>query len=347
MPLPPSNQPPPIIIRRKKKGGHDGHHGGAWKVAYADFVTAMMAFFLLLWLLNVTTDKQKHGIADYFNPVSVSKEQSGNGSVLGGLTITAPGSLASASSPITVTVPIPGNPGVAAQADQKVTNPDPDATAQAGMVAKNGKPEADKSYAGSSDTKPPSAAALDKALAARESKQFQETAAALRQAIQQVPELKDLQKSLLIEQTPEGLRIQLVDQDRLSMFPNGSSQMYPKTRELLQLVAKVVSKLPNKLSITGHTDSTPFSQSDVYDNWELSTDRANASRRVLEQAGVDPSRISEVIGRADTAPLVPNDPASPRNRRISIVLLRTPSVTKAAAATPAPAPAPAPAPVVR
>lgn len=337
MPLPPSNQPPPIIIRRKRKGGHDAHHGGAWKVAYADFVTAMMAFFLLLWLLNVTTDKQKHGIADYFNPVSASKEESGNGSVLGGLTITAPGSLASASSPITVTLPIPGNPGVAAQADQKVTNPDPDATAQAGMLAKAGKPEADKSYGGTSDTKPTDAA-LDKALAARESKQFQETAAALRQAIQQVPELKDLQKSLLIEQTPEGLRIQLVDQDRLSMFPSGSSQMYPKTQELLQLVAKVISKLPNKLSITGHTDSTPFSQSDVYDNWELSTDRANASRRVLEQAGVQASRMSEVIGRADTDPLVPSDPASPRNRRISIVLLRMPQAAKAAAAASVPAP---------
>src|SRR3546814_243353 len=124
------------------------------------------------------------------------------------------------------------------------------------------------------------------------------------------------------DQTPEGLRIQIVDQERFSMFPNGSAEMYDKTRQLLGLVAQAVAQLPQKLSIAGHTDSTPYVTGAKYDNWELSTDRANASRRALVAAGVAPDRIATVVGKAETDPLFPEESASPRNRRISIVLLR-------------------------
>ena len=353
------NQAPVIIKKINKIEG--GAHGGAWKVAYADFVTAMMAFFLLLWLLNVTTTDQKMGIADYFSPASPSKQESGAGGLLGGQTITAPGAQVNASSPPTLTVPVPSLPAAANAEDQvddftasargrpsgnkdKVGNSDQDKKAGASDLDKNGQPspktdvggqalldklggqaeldkmggraELDKNGDGKVDEKE-----LQEAVAQHEAMQFQETAQELRQAIQQVPELKDLQQSLLIDNTPEGLRIQIVDQEGYSMFPLASASMMPRTAQLMSVVAQAVQSLPNKLSVSGHTDSAPFSNNN-YSNWELSTDRANASRRALVAAGVSPDRFETVVGKADKDPLFADDPKSPRNRRISIVLLR-------------------------
>jgi chemotaxis protein MotB len=164
--------------------------------------------------------------------------------------------------------------------------------------------------------------ALEKALAAREQQQFEAAAEALRQAIEAVPELAGLQDSLLIEQTPEGLRIQLVDQKGYSMFALGSSQPNQQTRELVQLVTRVVTQLPNQISISGHTDSRAYRTAEGYTNWELSSDRANAARRLLIESGLAAERIALVQGRAATDPLLPEDTESERNRRISIVLLR-------------------------
>src|SRR5690606_22728025 len=128
--------------------------------------------------------------------------------------------------------------------------------------------------------------------------------------------------NLLVDRTPDGLRIQLVDQDKRSMFPRASAEMYEPARKLMGVVAQIVARLPNKISVTGHTDATPYSKGSGYGNWELSTDRANASRRELLNAGLDESRIARVVGMADREPLVPEDPTSPQNRRISIVLIR-------------------------
>jgi chemotaxis protein MotB len=163
---------------------------------------------------------------------------------------------------------------------------------------------------------------MAKALVEQEEKAFEEAQEALKKAIEEVTALSDLGEHLMIDMTPEGLRIQLVDREQESMFPSGSAAMHEFTRALLERIALVVGKLPNKIAVSGHTDATPYRSTNGYTNWELSTDRANASRRVLLEAGLNPKRIERVIGRADNDPLLPDDPFSATNRRISIVLLR-------------------------
>jgi chemotaxis protein MotB len=155
-----------------------------------------------------------------------------------------------------------------------------------------------------------------------EAERFAKLEQDLRQAMQAVPELERLVENLQIEHAPEGLRIQIVDQARTSMFPLGSAAMYHSTKTLLQQVARAIARLPNQVSISGHTDSIAFRRTDGYDNWSLSLDRADATRRVLVAAGLDPARLAMVTGKADTDHLFPDDPRDPRNRRISITLLR-------------------------
>jgi len=144
----------------------------------------------------------------------------------------------------------------------------------------------------------------------------------LEDTISGIPNMKRLQESLMIDNTPEGLRIQLVDQDGLAMFPSGSAEMFLHTRRLLELVAKVVASMPQQVSVSGHTDAVPFVSDTGYSNWELSADRANSARRGLQQYGVPEKRFSRVVGKAATEPLLPDDPKNSRNRRLSIILLR-------------------------
>jgi len=170
-----------------------------------------------------------------------------------------------------------------------------------------------------------------------EEQNFEQIGQELRQAMQSVPELARLAENLQIERVPEGLRIQIVDQAKASMFPRGSADMYEPTKTLLEQVARAIARLPNKVSIAGHTDSVAFRGTDSYDNWSLSLDRADATRRTLVAAGLDEHRIATVIGKADTDPMFPDDPRDPRNRRISITLLREsppPIAATSAAATP-------------
>ena len=279
-----------IVIKKIKKGEH-GHHGGAWKVAYADFVTAMMAFFLLLWLLSATTDDQKKGISEYFTPASVSLSSGGAGGLLGGLAL-SPGASASASSsaPVIVTIASPPPP-------------------QPTKVVEETK-GADKEKE-----------AQERFKAQQEQAAFNDAQEALKRAIEEDPEIRDLKNQIIIDMTPEGMRIQLTDKDGGSMFAAGSAQVTPKTRKLLATVAKVMEKLPNKVSIAGHTDASPFNRQG-YTNWELSSDRANSSRRVLTENGVIQERMARVIGKAATEPLNEEDPLKPENRRITIVLMR-------------------------
>lgn len=335
----------PIIIKRVKKGAH-GHHGGAWKLAYADFVTAMMAFFLLLWLLNAVTEEQLQGIADYFAPTTVSSSNNGAGGMLGGQVIGQGASASNGSSPsIALSLPPPtiGNGGEAVTdaregysdkqleglSDKPNEQEGTGIPQQQGQAQKNANAQNNANQNAGVKTGDQSSGnaqvtdeQLKQAQAAREQEQFEKAQQQLKQAINSIPELAKLADSLMVDNTPEGLRIQIVDQEGLAMFPSGSAEMYGHTRALLDLVGRVIKQLPEKISISGHTDSVPFSGQSNYSNWELSSDRALATRRVLVAAGVPAERVERVVGNADTEPLLKNDPTNPRNRRITIVLLR-------------------------
>ncbi len=283
----------PIVIKKVIKVTGGGHHGGAWKVAYADFVTAMMAFFLLMWLINMTSPEQKMGVADYFAPASASESTSGSGGLLGGKAIGDEGAKSSGAN---------GN---------RSTQPKPTTFTTA---SKENKDEAKTK----TDV---SASALDEALSRREEMAFQSAAESLRQAMQDMPELAELSKSLMIDQTPEGLRIQIVDQEGLSMFKPGTSTPRPRTVSLLRAVAKIITRLPNQITIAGHTDSAPRQGGDNT-NWDLSYFRASAARQILVTNHVPTNRLFAIIGKAGSEPLYPDDPYMAGNRRISIVLLR-------------------------
>ena len=318
-----------IIIKRVKKGGHAAHHGGAWKVAYADFVTAMMAFFLLLWLLNAVTEEQLTGIADYFAPTTVSKSSSGAGGMLGGQTV-GQGAMSSQGTTPSFALALPPptvGSGGDALTDPKEGGEEGSGPGQGGQnPGPQGQQSGKQSERDSIGREKAQGFSEQQLLAAneqREQQQFQKAQDALKQAINSIPELKKLANSLMVDNTPEGLRIQIVDQEGLAMFPSGSPDMYGHTRALLDMVARVVKQLPEKISIAGHTDSTPFAGQTSYGNWELSADRALATRRALLLSGVPEARVDRVVGKADTEPLADaKNAADPRNRRITIVLLR-------------------------
>ncbi len=282
----------PIIIKRVKKAAH-GHHGGAWKVAYADFVTAMMAFFLLLWLLNAVTEQQLNGVADYFTPIAASTRESGAGGMLGGQTVGEGASQSRTGATAAVVLPPPsiGSGG------SEMTDPN-----QSSQDAES--------------------AAIQAAQEAKAQMQFEQVQQELKQQISGVPDLAPLANSLLVENTPEGVRIQVMDQDKIDMFAPGSANLYPRAKELLAQIAKVIRKMPNKISITGHTDPSTAVDPSGYTNWELSSDRALASRRALLDGGLDDRQINKVTGVSDREPIDRGQIRSPRNRRVSIVLLR-------------------------
>ncbi|ESQ82873.1 chemotaxis protein MotB [Asticcacaulis sp. AC466] len=283
----------PVVIKKVKKVVGGGHHGGAWKVAYADFVTAMMAFFLLMWLINTTSPEQKRGVADYFAPANVSQSTSGSGGILGGQALGADGDKNAGTMSF-----------IEQMAPEAPKNADKDGTSQAGGKA--------------------STADSDEETDAqqREQQAFQSAAESLRQALQDMPELAELSKNILVDQTPEGLRIQLIDQEGRSMFDQNSTQPNARARLLLNAVAKIINKLPNRISITGHTSGTVGQSGQNPKDWALSSARADASRAVLQGAGVDQDRIAQVAGKAAKEPLYPDDPSLAGNRRIAIVLLR-------------------------
>jgi chemotaxis protein MotB len=288
-----SNSDRPILIKKIKKVAGGGHHGGAWKVAYADFVTAMMAFFLLMWLINTTDPEQKRGIAEYFAPASVSATTSGSGGILGGTSLGDDGAKGS------------GSMSVVTQLAPEAPLDAPEEVGQSSNLA--AATEAD----------------LRDELARREAAEFSSAAESLRQAMQAMPELAELSKQLIIDQTPEGLRIQIVDQEGRSMFDQNSARPNPRAQLLLRAVARVIVQLPNRVTITGHTSAVAgSSRASAPGDWALSAERANASRLILQAAGVDPDRVYSVSGKAGSDPLYPDDPSLAGNRRISIILLR-------------------------
>jgi chemotaxis protein MotB len=280
----------PIIIKKVKKGDHP-HHGGAWKVAYADFVTAMMAFFLLLWLISSTSDAQKEGIAEYFSSTPmITRSESGASGLLSGTTVAIDGALTKQVQPL-VEKPATQTPTLRDRTD--ITDSE-----------------------------------FEAAKKAREEKAFKQAEEALKKALESNPELKELSSALKIDMTPEGLRIQIIDQEGRPLFASGSAELMPHTKKLLRTVSEVIAKLPNEISVRGHTDSVPYGPGASYTNWELSADRANSSRRMLKQSGLPASRINNVVGKADTDHLFADNPRDGRNRRISIILLHEGITTK-------------------
>ncbi|MBN8505641.1 MAG: flagellar motor protein MotB [Burkholderiales bacterium] len=269
----------PIIVKKVKKGGH-GAHGGAWKIAYADFVTAMMAFFLLMWLLGSTTEGDRKGIQDYFqSPMKIA--------MFGGTG--------------------------AGDASSLVKGGGENIMRQGGQV-KDGDIEAEKrSYN----------------LRALKEEQRRAEAARLEQIKQKVeevvalnPRLAQLGGQIKLEMTKEGLRIQIADEGNRPMFDSGSAVVKPYMRELLQELGNVLAEVPNRLTVEGHTDAQPFSGGDRgYSNWELSADRANASRREMVAGGLPEARMLRVQGLASSKLLDTQAPASPANRRISIIVM--------------------------
>jgi chemotaxis protein MotB len=280
-----------VIIKRIKKGGHGGHHGGAWKVAYADFVTAMMAFFLLMWLINTTTPEQKRGIADYFAPQSIAQTVSGSGGVLGGKVMGEDSAHA----------------GGAQSVMQKQSPPSPASTTKS---LASGSTQGGTGASADSNADSHSAQDGD----------FAHAAEAIHQAIQSNPDIANLSHQVILEQTPQGLRIQLVDQDGRPMFAQGTNEPMPYTKKLLAAVGGIIDTLPNRVSISGHTASNDTDGSGG--SWGLSEARADAARTLLQAGGLTSDRIYEVSGKAGSEPFLPEDPNASANRRLSIVLLR-------------------------
>jgi chemotaxis protein MotB len=267
----------PIVVKKIKKAAH-AHHGGSWKVAYADFVTAMMALFLLLWILETTTMEQRKAISDFFQNPSV---------------ILGPGGASTAIIDLGGAMDAPKGEG--------------------GELTKRNPQE-----------KPSEQEIMEEA---REVKQFEELKLILEETIDSNPVLKEFEDQILIDITPEGLRLQIVDQDKRPMFDSGSARLKPYSQEVLHELAKVIDELPNPISITGHTDASRVYKKDGrYTNWELSSDRANAARYELIEGGYSRQKIAKVVGLADSAPLDSNNPMSPINRRISIIVLNKKAV---------------------
>ncbi len=259
---------PIIIVKKKKVVKGDGHHGGAWKVAYADFVTAMMAFFLLMWLLNATTEEQRKGIADYFSPtIPISRISGGGSDGLNGSSIFTEETYAQmgtgASQRTSVATP-----------EENTADADEDSIAESLETLKEG-----------------------------------------------LSEDGQLSEHLLVKLSPEGVVLEIVDSDSRPLFPVGRSDPTPLLDSLLGLVSDSFDQFGNNIKIVGHTDNLQYRTEGGYDNWNLSSDRANSARKLLVRNGVALDRIVEVSGRAYKDPLIIDDPSAAQNRRISVVIL--------------------------
>ena len=328
----------PLILIRKEEVVEGGHHGGAWKVAYADFVTAMMAFFLLMWLLNATTEQQRRGIADYFSPHSdLARTTSGYGAPFGGRTVNSDGSLASDMGAVRV-MNAPPQPNLLIEDDesgdvraetpvmrfqaegaQPGSSADRVPAAPAANLLGGPKPNAPTRVL--QTTAAPTDQDIQAELEKRERAAFERAAQQIRDEVATDPALADLARQLMIDMTPEGLRIQLVDADKQPMFATGSAVLNDRARAVLAKVTPVLLRLPEQVSVSGHTDATPY-KGEGRSNWDLSADRANSTRRMLVEAGLPEARLRSVSGMADRDPLIAEDRMAAANRRIAIVVLR-------------------------
>lgn len=286
-----NNQPPKIIIVKKIiADGHGGHHGGAWKVAYADFVTAMMAFFLLMWLLGATNEKQRKALADYFSPTLIEKKQNSAGAdgLLGGSALNEPDNYpnrAGQTGTRSMTIPIDSTGGTQVGSGDKGT-----------LKAK-------------------------RALAAEDEKNFQRMKSRVEAQIKANPKLAKLGKHVRFVKTRDGMRIDLIDDADYSMFDLGTTAFAGEASTLIGLVAGSIAEVDNPIMIRGHTDSLPFGDPRAMNNWMLSSGRAEATRRRLLAGGVKEASFERIEGVADREPLIRENPSDPRNRRVAVTLL--------------------------
>jgi chemotaxis protein MotB len=271
----------PIIVIKRIKKGHHAHHGGAWKIAYADFVTAMMAFFLLMWLLGSTSQGDLKGISDYFNtPLKVS--------MFGGRNAGDASSL------------IQGGGTDISRREGQVRNSD-----------------------SVSDQQKRATTAARMEAARIEAQRLTALKAKVEAAITSTPKLAEFAHQVKLDLTPDGLRIQIIDEQHRPMFDSGSAVVKPYMRDLLQNIGRLLQEMDARVTLSGHTDSKSFPNAQRgYSNWELSADRANASRRELLAGGLSEERIFRVIGLAASVPINAGDAASPTNRRISIIVMK-------------------------
>jgi chemotaxis protein MotB len=287
-----SNEPPKIIVKKIVADDHGGHHGGAWKVAYADFVTAMMAFFLLLWLLGATTEKQRKALADYFAPTLVEYRQNSAGSngLLGGSSLVEPDNYphkAAQTGTRAMTIPLAADGGVR------------EGTGPQGSLRSEG---------------------MNK-LRNEDLRNFTRLREKLTMQLSTDPRFKRVRKNVRFVPTRDGLRIDLIDNADYSMFALGTTALNPEAAELIDTVAKAVAQTGNAISIRGHTDSLPYGDPRAMNNWMLSTGRAEATRRRLAMGSVAERRFERIEGVADREPYIEKDPSDPRNRRVSVTLL--------------------------
>jgi chemotaxis protein MotB len=312
-----------ITIIKREEVIEGGHHGGAWKVAYADFVTAMMAFFLLMWLLNATTEAQRRGLADYFSPtLANTRGISGTGKPLGGHSPFDDGpAVSDKGSLVTMNANAPPLDVEDDGSDTQVTRSvHSEATGTEGTD--DGKSEGRPGHGGKAEAAQAAAQARAEAARKQEQQAFAEAAVQMQQLVAADPALAPLAKQLSIDLTPQGLRVQIRDEDRQPMFATGSSEPNEAARAILARLTPVLAKLQEPISIAGYTDGAPYSGTGRT-NWDLSADRANATRRLLVEAGLTDVRIRDVVGHADRDLLLPADPLAAANRRIAILLLRT------------------------
>jgi chemotaxis protein MotB len=269
-----------VIMRRVKKVQAAGHHGGAWKVAYADFVTAMMAFFLVMWLVGATTTKQREAVSEYFrNPSPLQGKSPAPAPGMNG-----PGGASTSMIKLGGTMEIPKGQG-----------PDPFNKKASGPT--------------------------DEERKAQEKAQLESLMQELQEAIGKSQALEPFKDQLLLDLTPDGLRIQIVDKQNRPMFDMGSARLKDYTGGILHELAQFINQVPNHISITGHTDITAYNNTRGYGNWELSADRANAARRALIDGGMADDKVSRVVGLASSVLFDKTQPENPINRRISIVVM--------------------------
>ena len=272
----------PIIIKRVKKVSGGGHQGGAWKIAYADFVTAMMAFFLLMWLLQSSSKASLEGIAEYFRmPLKVALQ---------------------------------GGPAVATSDSVIKGGGGRDLTRKQGQVKPVDSPKGKQKLVDIKDAQ----RALDRAEAAR----LEDLKARIEKAIEGSPTLRQFKNQLLLDITTEGLRVQIVDEQNRPMFASSKAELHPYAKQILKEIGQMLNGVTNKISLSGHTDAVPYPNGEKsYSNWELSSDRANASRRELVAGGMDETKLMRVVGLASASLFDKKNPLNPINRRISIIVM--------------------------
>ena len=317
----------PVIIIKKIEDGHGGAHGGAWKIALADMMTAMMAFFLLMWLLGASNADQRKSIADYFKPTSHSLtpvgQLAGSNGVLGGRSIIDPDAFPYGSRQTglleRLTPKSEGGPN-------PDTEPGPENENEAKDPTSGGKGEGLGSGAGGqgeggSDPEKMSKAERKAAAEQEDKENFEKLEQELKEKLSENKKFESLKDKVAISRDKDGLRIEIIDNADFAMFPSGGVGMQGKAAALIGEVAASLGDMPNKVAIRGHTDAVPFQNPEGKNNWSLSADRAEATRQILQKKGIKEERFKRIEGVADTDPFNPKDKFDPRNRRMSITVL--------------------------